>query len=178
MASLQHRLASTAVASALLAALAVPAFAQTAAPAAAPTPAAAAAPAPQHERFQEMRKERMARMEKFAAELKAKLQLTSEQEGAWTTFQTAMKPQPPQGGRPDFKNFKNLTTPERIDQMRAMRTQRAADADRRDEAVKAFYAQLTPAQQKTFDTQTLHYMHHMGPRHGGPGKSGAAPQHP
>ena len=45
------------------------------------------------------------------------------------------------------------TTPERIDRMRARRAQHAAEADRRGEATKTFYAALTPEQQKTFDSR-------------------------
>ena len=160
MAFFQRRLAATAAASALLAALALPAFAQGTPPAPAPGAATAQAPrGPAHG----MREHRM---EKFAAHLKAKLQLTAEQEGAWTTYTAAMKPQ--QQARVDFQGMKNLTTPERIDRMRTLRTQHAAEADRRGEATKAFYAQLSPAQQKTFDEQTAHAMgrmHRKGPGH-------------
>ncbi|QNP58433.1 Spy/CpxP family protein refolding chaperone [Paenacidovorax monticola] len=163
MALFPHRLTSTAAATALLAALALPALAQ---PAAAPAPAASATSEARHGRMHEMRKDRMA---KHAAELKAKLQLTPAQEGAWTTFTEAMKPQ--QGNaRLDFQDLRSLSTPERIDRMRAMRAQRAAEADRRGEATKAFYAQLSPAQQKTFDEQSMHMMgrmHRMEHRHEG-----------
>ena len=37
--------------------------------------------------------------------------------------------------------------------MRAMRAQQAAEAERRGEATKTFYAALTPEQQKTFDSR-------------------------
>mgnify|MGYP000157899463 CR=1 FL=1 len=87
---------------------------------------------------------------KRLADLKAQLKLTPAQESAWTTFTTAMQP----GERParlDRQDMDKLTTPERIDRMRAMRAQHAAEADRRGEAIKAFYATLTPEQQKTFD---------------------------
>ena len=172
MAFFQRRLTSTAAASALLAALALPVLAQSAPPAA-PAPATAEA---RHARMQDMRKEHMERMEKFAAELKAKLQLTPAQEGAWTTYTAAMKPQ--NQARLDAQDIRSLSTPERIDRMRAMRTQRAAEADRRGEATKAFYAQLSPAQQKTFDEQTLRLMgrmhrmehRHDGSHHGMPGR--------
>src|SRR3989344_476109 len=61
----------------------------------------------------------------------------------------------------DRQNMDKLTPPERIDRMRAMRAQHAAEADRRGEATKAFYAALTPEQQKTFDAQA-HHGHRMG----------------
>ena len=55
-----------------------------------------------------------------------------------------------------------LTTPERIDKMKELRAQHlgemTAAMDKRGEATKAFYAVLTPDQQKVFDTQVM-----MGP---------------
>lgn len=167
-------LTSTAIASALLASLSLPSFAQTTAPAA---PAAATAQAaPQHKHGQgnmeDRRAERMERMQQRIAKLKADLKLTPAQESAWNTYAAAMKP----GERParmDREAFAKLTTPQRIDKMREMREHRNAEMDRRAQATKAFYAQLTAEQQKTFDAETLR-MHH-GPRpHHGPhgGKPG------
>lgn len=182
MAFSTRRLNTTAVAAALLAALSLPALAQ-------PAPADAAAPAAtqtqrahaQHKDRKEMRKQHGEHMQRRAAELKAKLQLSPEQEGAWTTFTDAMKPQE-RGAQLDWKGMRDLTTPERIDRMRAMRAQRDAEMDRRGEATKAFYAQLNPAQQKTFDAQAqrmgprMHGGEHRGqPGHGGPGRHGKGP---
>ena len=102
-------------------------------------------------------------MAKRQAEMKAKLKITPAQEGAWTAFTAAM--QPPvrmMGGeqRPmaaQRAELDQLTTPERIDKMKAVRTQRMtemnAEMDRRGEATKAFYAALNPEQQKTFDAE-------------------------
>jgi hypothetical protein len=73
--------------------------------------------------------------------------------------------------------MQKLTTPERIDRMRAQRAQRDAAMDARSDAVKAFYAQLQPEQQKTFDRMG-HRMdsdrqQHMQGRHGhGPMRQG------
>ena len=75
------------------------------------------------------------------------------QEGAWTTFSTAMKP-PASGGMmgmhhdPKFKaEMDKLTTPERIDKMRALRQQGMttmnAEMDKRADATKAFYGTLS-----------------------------------
>ena len=65
-----------------------------------------------------------------------------------------------------------LTTPQRIDKMRELRSQRmtamTALMDKRGEATKAFYAALSPDQQKVFDAE--HKMrgdHHGGGHHGG-----------
>lgn len=103
-----------------------------------------------------------ARMAKHQAELKAKLKITPAQEGAWTTFTASMQPPAHRmgGERPmaaQRAEFDKLTTPERIDKMKALRTERMADMnaqmDKRGEATKAFYAALSPEQQKTFDAE-------------------------
>jgi len=156
-------------ATALLAALALPALAQNA-----PLPAAGEnAPGATQQRAPRdagrMRESMQQRMEqrhaRHLAELKASLQLTPAQEGAWTDFTKAM--QPPKRPTPmDRQALEQLSTPERIDRMRTLRAERAAEADRHGEATKAFYATLTPAQQKTFDQQTLRQHRHGGPRDG------------
>lgn len=119
-----------------------------------------------------------ARMEKRQAVLKAMLKLTPAQEGAWTAFTAAVKP--PAGmmaKHPDPVEMAKLTTPERIDKMKALRTQHMTEmnavADKREEATKTFYAALTPEQQKVFDTASAR---HFGPRGrmGGP-RAGMGP---
>ncbi|RZJ19235.1 MAG: hypothetical protein EOO54_15045 [Haliea sp.] len=111
--------------------------------------------------------ERMAKMQQRIAErmaeLKQKLQITSGQEAAWTSFTNAMKP----GARVhmDRSAMAALSTPDRIDQMRAMRSQRNAEMDRRADATKAFYNVLTAEQKKVFDSETLRRGH--GGGHGG-----------
>ena len=165
---LSHRIAATA----LLAAMALPVLAQQppAAPAAPTAPAKAADG--RHERHHGDMAQRHA---KRLADLKAQLKLTPAQESAWTTFTTAMQP----GERParlDRQDMDKLTTPERIDRMRAMRAQHAAEADRRGEATKAFYATLTPEQQKTFDAQA-HRGRPMGGMRGGEGRHGHGDHH-
>lgn len=122
-----------------------------------------------------------ARMEKRQAVLKAVLKLTPAQEGAWTTFTAALKP--PVDRRvqgPDPVEIAKLTTPERIDKMKALRTQHMNDMnafiDKRGEATKVFYATLTSEQQKVFDASV---MRHRGPggRMGGP-RDGKGPVQP
>ena len=54
------------------------------------------------------------------------------------------------------------SSPERIDAMQAMHTKHQAAMDQRNQATKAFYASLTPEQQKVFDERGL--------RHPGEGK--------
>ena len=155
------------VAAAVLAALALPALAQ---PTPANPPAAGTVAAPDARKGPgEHRERHQARMAQRAAALKDQLKLTPNQEPAWNTFTASMQPQGNGHARLDRKEMEKLTTPERIDRMRALRAQHAAEADRRGEATKAFYAVLTPEQQKTFDART----HRMGPRGDhGPGKHG------
>ena len=109
---------------------------------------------------------------KRQADMKAKLDITPAQEGAWTTFTAAMQP-PAHGARPTAEQraeFEKLSTPERIDKMRDMRSQRVsgmtAAMDKRGEATKVFYAALAPAQQKVFDSEHANRGHHGGGRGG------------
>jgi periplasmic protein CpxP/Spy len=94
---------------------------------------------------------------KRSAELKAKLKITPQQEGAWNDFVAAMTPPArDKANRPDREAMAKLSTPERLEKMKVLRTQHMADMsatmDKREQATKAFYAALTPEQQKVFDT--------------------------
>ena len=166
---LTYRLAT----SAIIAALAWPALAQNP-PAAQPAAGARQAAAPAGNRADHLERHRAHQAKRLAA-LKEQLKLTAAQEPAWSTFTSAMQPGE-RTARLDRKDMDQLTTPERIDRMRALRAQRSAEADRRGEATKAFYAALTPEQQKTFDAQALRYQHRGG-HHGGPGHPGKAGEH-
>lgn len=141
------------VAAAALALLGLSAGAQT------PPPGAGApGPGPMMQGHQRpMMQEHMARMQQHAAQRQARLkqilQLTPAQENAWNAWIASRQPAAIQ--RPDPAQFAQLTTPERIDRMRALRATRAAEMDRRGEATKTFYAALTPAQQKAFDALQL-----------------------
>lgn len=145
---------------ALIAGIGAAAYAQTA-----PT-TPPAAPQGKHERFDPAKRAEM--RAKRLADLKQKLQIQPNQEAAWTSFTNAMRPSA-NTPRPDPQALANLSTPDRIDQMRALRTQRNAEMDRRAEATKAFYAQLTTEQKKTFDAESARrfgrHGHH-GPRQG------------
>jgi Spy/CpxP family protein refolding chaperone len=109
-----------------------------------------------------------AKMQAFIAKrqaaLKAKLAITPEQESAWQAFTASMQPPARTGTRMSREDFAKLTTPERIDQMRAHRAERQAAMDQRAEATKTFYAALTPDQQKVFDANTMRPRHGSGPR--------------
>ena len=123
-----------------------------------------------------------ARMDQRSAALKAQLKLTPAQEAAWTTFTAAMKPPATMmANRPDYAELIKLPTPERIDKMKALHTQRMADMtaamEQRGEATKAFYAVLTPEQQKVFDASTMRHFGQgarMGGHRGHEGHMGAA----
>ena len=131
-----------------------------------PATAPGAAPAAAHQGHRGFDPAKMQeRIAKRQAELKQKLQITAGQEAAWTSFTTAMKP----GARPqrDRAAFAALSTPDRIDQMRALRNQRIAEMDRRADATKAFYAVLNVEQKKVFDAETLRRGHRGHGGHGG-----------
>lgn len=103
-------------------------------------------PAKMQERMQQ-------RIAQRSAQLKQKLQITPAQEGAWTAYVAAMQP-PANMQRVDPAEFEKLTTPERIDRMRAIRAAHHAEMDKRGEATKTFYAALTAEQKKVFDAQS------------------------
>ncbi|HTX48543.1 MAG TPA: Spy/CpxP family protein refolding chaperone [Caulobacteraceae bacterium] len=91
------------------------------------------------------------------AKLHAALQITAAQEGAWRAFAAASQPDPQQQARERAaeRMLPNLTAPQRVDlSIAAMQ----ADLDtlrQRGDALKAFYATLTPSQRATFDRETL-----------------------
>lgn len=105
------------------------------------------------------------RMARRLGELKQKLAITPAQEGAWTAWTVALQPAKP-AQRPDRAEFERLTTPERIDRMRALRAERSAQMDKRMDATKVFYASLSAEQKKVFDTESMRFIRG-GKRHGG-----------
>ena len=102
-------------------------------------------------KMQERMQQHMAQRQ---AQLKQKLQITPAQESAWTAYVAAMQP-PANMQRIDRAEFARLTTPERIDRMRALRAGHHAEMDKRGEATKTFYAALTAEQKKVFDAENL-----------------------
>ena len=114
-----------------------------------------------------------ARMDKHHADLKTQLKITAAQEAAWNAYVSAMKP--PAGvmaKSAEWAEMAKLPTPERIDKMKALRSQRMSEMstamDKHGEATKALYVTLTPEQQKVFDTRG---MGRMGGRHHGMSRS-------
>ena len=155
----------------LLATVGASAMAQTPPPPPAGSPPAVGTPAGDSWKHMDRHDpaKRQAWMAKRQTELKVKLRIMPAQEGAWTTFTAAMQPPVRMGERPTPEQraeFGKLSTPERIDKMRAIRTQHmtqmGAAMDKRGDATKAFYATLSPEQQKTFDAEHQK----MGQRHG------------
>ncbi len=151
----------------MLAATGLSAMAQPAptAPAAAPAGPDAHGPRGGDRHFDPARMQ--ARFDKRFADLKVKLQITPQQEGAWNTFVAGSRPQfdqrPPKFDRAEFDK---LTTPQRIDRMREMQARRSAEMNKRADAVKTFYAALNPAQQKSFDLMSRDFGHRHFGHHG------------
>lgn len=96
-------------------------------------------------------------------ELKTSLKLKPEQDSAWTAFASSMKPHSPD--TQERIDMGKLTTPERIDKMKAMHAEHDAEMQKRGDATKAFYATLSDEQKKTFDQHTAKFMHRMGGDH-------------
>jgi len=111
-----------------------------------------------------------AMMDKRHAALKAQLKLTAAQESAWTAFVDAHK-LPTMTAPPAPADLAKLTTPERIDKMKEIHTQRMADMNARMDkigtATKTFYAALTPEQQKVFDAHVMTGRGQLRGKHGG-----------
>ena len=105
-----------------------------------------------------------ARITKHLSELKRKLHITASQEPAWATFTAAMKP-PAHVALvpPERAELEKLSTPERIDKMKQLRTQHQEAMkpwmDQRDDAIKTIYGALDASQKKTFDAEHAAMMH-------------------
>jgi hypothetical protein len=105
------------------------------------------------------------------------LGLSAAQESAWQDYTGALAPSPeaPARHRATDLLLPQLTTPRRIALIEATMAADAADWRRQGEAVKAFYASLSPDQQRTFDRETA------APAQGASsprGEQRAAPQQP
>jgi hypothetical protein len=122
----------------------------------------------------------------MAEHLRDVLQLQPSQDGALNTYLDALKPPGrrdgagPRGAGPggagtrgDREAMQHMTTPERLDRMAARMDERRTRMLGMIAATKQFYAQLTPAQQKAFDSLPLMMSHGgRGMGMGGPGKDG------
>lgn len=116
---------------------------------------------------QKTQAERMEQRAKHLAALKAKLNLTVQQEAAWDAYtaprQGAMRPM---GDRQAMKaEFAKMTTPQRMDKMLEISEMRRVKMVERAQATKSFYAQLTPTQQAVFDSEAKFRGHGRGGHH-------------
>lgn len=104
-----------------------------------------------------------AKRTRHLAALKEKLALAPGQEAAWNAFVEATQPAARMGaGREAMRDeLAQLDTPQRLDRMLAASEARRVRLAERVEATKAFYAQLTPDQQRVFDAEAI-----PGSRHG------------
>ena len=93
----------------------------------------------------------------FLQRLHSDLQLNPSQEGAWTSYQQSLRIDPQDYARQRDAQAKmsGLTGPARMDLAISMAEQNLAGMRSRADALKAFYATLSPDQQKTFDRDTM-----------------------
>jgi Spy/CpxP family protein refolding chaperone len=120
----------------------------------------AIAQSPGHGMMHEAKREahRSERHQNHLNEMKIFLQLQASQENAWNTFEAVMKTPMKRPTNHSVAEMEKLSTPERIDKMMAFKAERDSEITKRMEASKTFYATLTPAQQKVFDTQTQKFL--------------------
>ena len=90
-------------------------------------------------------------------DLPALLHLKPEQESAWRAYQAASQPRQDEIGRMQAASpqaLAGLPTPQRLDRIGTFLTLQTQMFHRAAEATRAFYAQLSPEQQRTFDQVT------------------------
>lgn len=102
-------------------------------------------------------------MEQHHTQLHDALKLTAEQEPAWKKLMDSEQPRAAAQGGP-AEDWAKLNAPERAEKMLELSKARQAQMTEHVAALKAFYAVLTPEQQKTFED------FHASPRGGIAGK--------
>ena len=115
-----------------------------------------------------------ARMEQRHTALHHKLKLTPEQEPAWKEFIAGAKP-PMMGPQTMRADMMKLSAPARMEKMLEHMKARQAHMETRLEALKKFYAVLTPEQQKIFDAEHMGRKSHMKHGSGKRGMRGMGP---
>ena len=105
----------------------------------------------------DMKRDPVARAQKHLSELNAKLNLTADQQPAWKTFSdqvndqaknmVAMRDQM----KDNFQSMPKKTAPERMAKMADLMKDRAQNMAKMADAVKTFYATLSPQQKIDFD---------------------------
>ena len=93
----------------------------------------------------------------YLERLHSDLQLNPSQEDAWNRFQQSYRVDPQEMARERDADSRmaGLTGPQRMDLAISMAQQDLDGMRRRGDALKAFYATLTPQQQRVFDRDTL-----------------------
>ncbi|MHB1332013.1 MAG: Spy/CpxP family protein refolding chaperone [Sulfuriferula sp.] len=114
-----------------------------------------------------MMKDPVATANKHLSELKTKLDITKDQEPAWKTFSDQVNAQAKNMASMHDRmkgNMQNMpmTAPDRMAMMAGMMKDRAQTMTAMAEAVKTFYAALTPEQKSTFDKMHMSHMKSMG----------------
>jgi protein CpxP len=110
----------------------------------------------------EHQRDRAEHFEKHMARLHDTLKLTSAQEAAWSDFSNRMKPvkmDKPDMSKPGHQDWKDMSTPDRLDKMLDRMKSREKLMAEHAEVVRTFYGVLTPDQQKIFDRQFLPHRH-------------------
>ncbi|MBK4734149.1 Spy/CpxP family protein refolding chaperone [Noviherbaspirillum pedocola] len=94
--------------------------------------------------------DRLQHFQRRQTELHDKLKLDAKQEAAWKTYIAAIQPsatqQPPQR-----EDMRKLPAPERVEKMLTAMREREAMMSKHLEAMKVFYATLSPLQKQIFD---------------------------
>ena len=109
---------------------------------------------------------------KLADHIRTVLQLRPDQEPALQAFVGAMKPPADHMGMGDkmkheHEAMMSKSTPEKLDMMLARAKEHVTKMEAHVAAVKTFYAALSPAQQKAFDSLAMAHMHKMHGMMGG-----------
>lgn len=95
------------------------------------------------------------------------LKLSPAQEGAWSTYQAAIKPAAPAGMHPDRAALAAMSAPDRLSKMIDMSKQHEATMEAHLAALNTFYGQLTADQKTIFNDNTMGGKN--APHHGGRG---------
>lgn len=136
---------------------------------------AAGTPANHSAMAEKMQKHMQERMEKHRAMVHDQLKITADQETAWKTFieSTSQHMQKMMGERPDHHVHETLSAPAMLEKQLERSKEHVTMMQKQLDALKTFYAVLTPEQQKTFDAihKRMHHrakmMRHMaGMEHG------------
>jgi protein CpxP len=109
------------------------------------------------------------------------LAIRPDQEAAWQTFIASMVPphHPDMDHHGEGHDADAMTTPERLDHMSAEMAEHQAAFQRHADAVRRFYAVLSPEQKKAFDALggMMHGMGHGGMEHHGMGHPDMGMEH-